>query len=42
MVHVLNIDLGNKIDWPDVKKTPCDIGGAKEPGMMYFPTKFTK
>ena len=18
---------------------PCDIGGAKEPGMMYFPTK---
>ena len=18
---------------------PCDLGGAKEPGMMYFPTK---
>ena len=20
-------------------KKPCDIGGVKEPGMMYFPTK---
>ena len=21
-------------------RLPCDIGGAKEPGMMYFPTKW--
>ena len=29
----------NGMIWWGVSHLPCDLGGAKEPGMMYFPTK---
>ena len=31
--------LGLEKQWSQSAKLPCDIGGAKKPGMMYFPTK---